>query len=165
MSLAIQLLSQECKKENFSSGYDLLDNYLHKQAKQDVSRNLSACYVLVNADKVVLGYYTLSSSSQSRENFPEDLIKKMPRSYDSLPTILLGRLAVDKSQKGQRYGELLLINALQRCSKISESLGTLAITVDPIDENAASFFYKYGFIPLDSGKMFITIKTIRDLFA
>lgn len=78
--------------------------------------------------------------------------------------MLLGRLAVGKSQKGQHYGELLLINALQRCSKISESLGTLAITVDPIDENTASFYHKYGFIALDSGKMFITIRTIRDLF-
>ncbi|MCD4737241.1 MAG: GNAT family N-acetyltransferase, partial [Bacteroidales bacterium] len=81
----------------------------------------------------------------------------------NLPTILLGRLAIDKSFQGKGYGEVLLVNALNRCIKTSENLGALAVVVDPIDENAINFYIKYGFIMLPgSQKMFITIKTIED---
>jgi predicted GNAT family N-acyltransferase len=142
----------------------LLDNYIQKQAKQDVQRDLSACFVLVNnPDKTVIGYYTLSSNSVKRRDLPEDLVKKLPPSYEDLPTVLLGRLAVSNAFKGNGYGEYLLMDALNRCADISETLGTLAVIVEPIDEKAVSFYIVYGFIKLPgNGKMFITIKTIKD---
>lgn len=40
----------------------------------------------------------------------------------------------------------------------------MAIIVDPIDEDAAKFYKKYGFILLpDSGKMFISMDTVAKL--
>ena len=80
-----------------------------------------------------------------------------------MPTILLGRLAIDKNEKGKGFGEILLMHALEKCVNISESLGVLAVIVDPIDEKAISFYTKYGFILIPSNnKMFIPIKTIQD---
>ena len=41
----------------------------------------------------------------------------------------------------------------------------MAIIVDPIDEEAMIFYRKYGFIQLpDSGKMFISVDTVAELF-
>ena len=41
----------------------------------------------------------------------------------------------------------------------------MAVVVDPINKNAVDFYAKYGFILLpDSGKMFISMKTILKLF-
>jgi hypothetical protein len=41
----------------------------------------------------------------------------------------------------------------------------MAVIVDPIDNNAISFYKKYGFIELpDSGKMFLPMTTISKLF-
>ena len=41
----------------------------------------------------------------------------------------------------------------------------MAIIVDPIDEDAVTFYKKYGFILLpDSGKMFIPIETVANYF-
>lgn len=141
----------------------MLNNYIQQQAKQDVKRDLSACFVLNDSlSQKVIGYYTLSSNSIPREDFPDHLIKRMPPSYVNLPTILLGRLAIDKGFKGNKYGELILIDALNRCVEISQNLGTLAVVVDPIDKGATSFYDKYGFIELSgTGKMFIPIKTIE----
>jgi hypothetical protein len=39
------------------------------------------------------------------------------------------------------------------------------LVVDPIDEDAENFYKKFDFIKLpDSGKMFITTKTLSELF-
>jgi GNAT superfamily N-acetyltransferase len=152
-------------KKNFACGKTLLDNYLHTQAKQDVKRKLSACFVL-NEDKIIKGYYTLSSAAISRDFLPEEIIKKLPLSYKDLPATLLGRLAIDNKYQGQGLGELLLIDALKRSYDTSTtSIGSMAIIVDPIDEDAVRFYKKYGFILLpDSGKMFISMDTVSKLF-
>ena len=164
MDLVIETLSKDHNKKKFHCGSDILDNYIKKHAKQDIKRDLSACYVLVNSDnKLVIGYYTLSAYSIRREDFPENIAKKLPPAYQSLPTALMGRLAIDKEFQGQGYGQLILVDALNRCVDISHSIGTLAVVVDPIDKSAEDFYRRYGFILLPgTGRMFIPIKTIED---
>ncbi len=159
-------LNSSHRKEKFTCGITLLDNYLHTQAKQDVKRKLSACFILDEEDNLVKGYYTLSSASIQRNILPEGLIKKLPASYSNLPATLLGRLAIDNSYKGQGLGELILMDALKRSYDSSvRSVGSMAVIVDPIDEGAVNFYKKYGFILLpDSGKMFISMETISELF-
>ncbi len=165
MKLKIARLAKQHDKKNFSCGSTLLDEYIKKQAKQNVNRDLSACFVLIDEQLCVKGYYTLSANSIKREEFAEDLIRKLPPSYADIPTILLGRLATDQTMKGKGWGAILLLDALHRSLTIAESLGTLAIIVEPIDENAQAFYAKYGFILLpSSGKMFLPMKTIKDLF-
>ena len=61
---------------------------------------------------------------------------------------LLARQAVDRSAQGQRLGEGLLLDALQRSLDLSASLGIHAIEVDALDDAAATFYRKYGFTPL-----------------
>ena len=160
----IQVLEKKHEKNKFDCGYDLLNEYIKKQAKQDVNRDLSACFVLTGEDDIVKGYYTLSANSIRREDFPDELKRKMPHSYTDLPTTLLGRLAIDNSLKGKGYGEILLLDALNRILETSASVGTIAVVVDPIDEKAQNFYSKYGFILLPtSGKMFLPMKTIKKL--
>lgn len=159
----IELLQKSHKKSDFDSKTPLLDNYIKKQSSQDVKRDLAACYVLAEED-LVLGYYTLSSASIPRDEMPEDEIKRLPQSYGNLPAILLGRLAVDKRMQGQGFGEILLLDAVERSVDLANQLGILAIIVDPIDDQAKKFYERYGFIKIPSnGKMFITLETVRKL--
>tara|TARA_R110001606_G_scaffold399292_1_gene583836 strand:- start:32584 stop:33093 length:510 start_codon:yes stop_codon:yes gene_type:complete len=153
-------------KSEFKCGQSLLDNYLIKQAKQDVKRKLSVCFVLADSEDVVLGFYTLSSTSISQKFIPEEIRKRLPPNYRDLPATLLGRLAVDKKMAGRGFGELLLVDALKKSFETaSSSIGSLAVIVDPIDDNAVHFYQKYGFILLpDSGKMFLPMATISLLF-
>ena len=158
------LLANQHKKEKFSCGKPLLDEYLHKQAKQDVKRKLSACFVLSEGN-TVKGYYTLSTTSIERAQLPEGIIKKLPSSYNNLPATLLGRLAVSKDFQGQGLGETVLMDALKRSYFPSLEVGSMAVIVDPIDEQAGEFYGKYDFIKLpDSGKMFLPMATIARLF-
>lgn len=77
----------------------------------------------------------------------------------------LGRLAIDKDFQGKGIGRILLIDALKRCFDTSVSIGAFAVIVDPLDNEAEMFYEKYGFVKLpDSGKMFLPMKTIKELF-
>lgn len=164
--IMIELLDKKHNRKDFDCGKELLNNYLKYQAGQDVKRKLSACFVLSdNESNAILGYYTLSNSSIPLSSFPEQIQKKLPASYTSIPTTLLGRLAIDKKLQAQGIGKILLIDALKRSYLIAQEIGSFAVVVDPIDAEAERFYEKYDFIKLpDSGKMFIAIKTLNDLF-
>ena len=144
----------------------MLDTYIQKQANQDVKRKLSACFVINETEtNLIKGYYTLSNNSLPSEFIPDQIRKKLPRTYESIPTTLLGRLAIDGRFQGQGIGKLILIDALKRSYEISKTIGSFAVVVDPIDQDAEDFYNKYGFIKLpDSGKMFLQMKTISQLF-
>jgi GNAT superfamily N-acetyltransferase len=154
------------KKSDFSCGKEMLDTYIQKQANQDVKRKLAACFVITETrTNLIKGYYTLSNNGIPSEYIPDELRKKLPRTYELIPTILLGRLAIDNRFQGQGIGKLLLIDALKRSYEISKTIGSFAVVVDPIDQDAENFYNKYEFIKLpDSGKMFLPMKTISQLF-
>ena len=162
----IELLDKKHHRTDFDCGKDLLNDYLKTQAGQDIKRKLSVCFVLADSDtKVIQGYYTLSNSSIPLSSFTEQIQKKLPKSYKSIPTTLLGRLAIDKKCQGNGIGKILLMDALKRSYGISNEIGSFGIIVDPIDDNAKGFYQKYDFIELpDSKKMFIATQTLKELF-
>ena len=159
----IVVLDKAHERANFDCGNEVLNNYLKTQVSQDIKRKLSSCFVVIDKEHNVKGYYTLSNASIPREDLPLSIAKKLPRAYQNPPATLLGRLAIDKSLAGQGMGGSLLAKALERCYYQSELIGSMAVIVDPIDENAKRFYEKYGFLQLDSGKMFLEMKQIKKL--
>lgn len=162
----IELLDKKHNRNNFDCGKELLNNYIKNQAGQDLKRKLSACFVFAEKEtNCIQGYYTLSNNSIPLSSFPEQIKRKLPQSYNSIPTTLLGRLAIDKNCQGKGLGKILIIDALKRSYDISKEIGSFAVVVDPIDKEAELFYKKYDFLKLpDSGKMFIAIRTLKDLF-
>jgi GNAT superfamily N-acetyltransferase len=161
----IELLDKKHHREHFDCGNPLLNQYIKTQAGQDVKRKLSACFVLSKNGTDIEGYYTLSNNSIPVDNFPLNIQKKLPKSYHAIPSTLLGRLAIDQKRQGQGIGKILLIDALKRSYALSKTIGSFAVVVDPIDQEAANFYKKYDFITLpDSEKMFIATKPLQELF-
>ena len=111
----------------------------------------------------VFGYYAISSHHVGYESLPDDQTKGLPRI--DMPVVLLGRLAVDESIRGQGLGTILLINALRRTELLTQQLGIRAVEVDAIDESARQFYLKFGFIPLedDPSHLFLPMNVIRKL--
>lgn len=166
MSQISEPLNSKHKKADFSCGMEMLDNYIHKQANQDIKRKLAACFVIKEPETdLIKGYYTLSNSNIPLEGIPNEIRRKLPSAYEAIPTTLLGRLAIDTKFQGQGIGKLILVDALKRSYELSKIIGSFAVVVDPIDQNAEKFYEKYGFIKLpDSKKMFLPMKTIGQLF-
>lgn len=165
MTYVVTHLEKKHNKDPFKCGIEALDRYLKTQASQDTKKNVAVTYVLTaeNSDQV-LGYYTLSSMSIFPGELPDELAKKLPR-YPILPGILLGRLAVDESHHGKKIGIYLLLDALKRSLAVSDQIGIVAIIVDAKNDNAVTFYKKYGFIELPDNRyrLFLPLNTIRKL--
>ena len=112
----------------------------------------------------VLGYHTLSAHSIERNALPDDVAKKLklPK-YPLIPATLMGRLAVDLKHQGQRLGEILLMDGLERSYVHSSQVASFAVVADA-KENAVEFYRRYGFLQLPLGlRMFIPMETIEKL--
>jgi len=131
---------------------------------KDVNAGVCTCFVIVNDENCVIGYYTLSTESIPKSDAPIEFLKKIK--YQYIPVILLGRLAIDKNEFGKGYGKFLLIDSLKRSLDVAKNqIGAVAVIVDPIDEEAINFYSKYGFILLpSSGRMFMSMKKIEIAF-
>lgn len=160
----IEPLGPHHDRASFSCGVEALDRYLKTQASQDVRKHAAASFVLVESGSPkALGYYTLSASSLELSEIPEEAARKLPR-YPVIPAILLGRLAMDRSQRGKGYGELLLMDALRRSLDVGE-IGWVAVIVDAKDPAAAAFYERYRFIRTAKkrGRLFLMRQTIAAL--
>nr|WP_299407655.1 GNAT family N-acetyltransferase [Acaryochloris sp. IP29b_bin.148] len=113
----------------------------------------------------VLAYYTLSAYTIDISSLDTALAKRLPR-YPQLPTTLLGRLAVDQQQQGQRFGELMLVDALKRALITSQQVASLAVVAEALNERAVNFYTKYGFHPFRHHpmKLYLPMKSIAALF-
>ena len=157
-------LASSHQRETFHSGVEALDQYLQTQAGQDAKRHVAAPFVMLEPPTpAIVGYYTLSASAIDIRDLPAAIAKKMPR-YASLPVILMGRLALAHTHKGQGLGELLLMDALQRSA--NSEIAAMALVVDAKDEAAQAFYQHFDFIPMQQHprRLFLPMSTIKALF-
>jgi predicted GNAT family N-acyltransferase len=89
-----------------------------------------------------VGYYALAMSAVEHEQAPPRLRRGMP---DPIPVVLLGRLALDRSEHGHSLGGHLLVDALARSVRGGREFGARAIVVDAISDDAANFYRHFGF--------------------
>ena len=145
----------------FSCGVPSLDEFLQRYVSQYEKRNLGRTYVLVREGELrVFGYFTLAAGSVSATELPEKDAKKLPN--HPVPAALLARLAVDSSVRGQGLGADLLSEALALVVGMAERIGIHAVCVDAINDSAAKFYEKYGFIPLrdQPTRLFLPVNSI-----
>jgi GNAT superfamily N-acetyltransferase len=165
--LAIVPLAEHHQRDPFTCGIASLDQYLHRQAGQDVRRLANGVFILVEPARpeTVLGYYTLSATALPPGDVPEAAKKHLPR-YPLVSATLIGRLAVAKAQQGQRLGAILLADALRRALISAETVGSSMVVVDALDEGAAAFYAAHGFIRLsDTPRLILPMRTIERMFA
>lgn len=152
-------------RAGFSCGVPPLDSYLKEQARQDIKKRVSAVFVLTPDGKTIAGYYTLSQYSVDLGTLPQDIARRLPK-YPLVPATLIGRLAVSTVFRGQGLGEMLLMDALHRSLTLSKQVASAAVIVDAKDDQALTFYRKYGFweFPKIAGRLFLPMTTIQQLF-
>lgn len=155
-------LSNELDRKSFDCGSEPLNRYFHEQVTQDVRRRVAACFVVVDDESNIAGYYTLAAASILLKDLPENIIKKLPR-YPTVPAIRMGRLAIDQKIKGKGLGGALLADGLTRAS--SSEIAAYALLVDAKDETASAFYSHHGFIALPDSKLtlFLPLATIQKI--
>lgn len=161
-NLIIRPLDREHDRQGFNGGVASLDNYIRKQASQDVKRRVSRVFVAtaVGRPDVIVDYYRLSFLSIELSQLPEALSRKLPR--HPVPAALIGRLAVNQSVQGHGIGRMLLADAIKGTLAVSDAIAIYAMVVDAIDEAAQQFYEQYGFSlhSSESRRLFLPLNSI-----
>jgi GNAT superfamily N-acetyltransferase len=92
-----------------------------------------------------LGYFSLAPSHIAFELAPAPLLKGLPK--HPVPSLLRARLAVAQSERGKGLGKYMLLDAFDRCLRVAQQVAFRAIEVEAIDDHAAAFYAKFGFVP------------------
>ncbi len=162
----IKGLTAAHERGGFSCGQASLDTFVRTLVGQYEKRRLGRTYVATEPGQArVAGFYTLAAGSFDVSCLPEDLRRKLPK--HPIPTVHVGRLAVDQAFHGKRLGETLLFHALRTALELSEKVGAFCVDVWAIDVAAGHFYQKYGFIPLgdDPLHLYLPMKTVAVMFA
>lgn len=159
-----QLDTQVHVRDKFVNQHASLQNYIRSMARQDVDRDLARCFVLVDEEKVIKGYYTLNNLSIPSSEWEPAFKKKYKLTYPAIPCTLIGRLATDTSIQGKGYGGILLFDSLKRAYDVSNTIASFAVVVDSIDKSAKDFYKKYEFHELrDTDRLYLPMRTIHNL--
>jgi GNAT superfamily N-acetyltransferase len=127
----------------------VLDSYLQRQASQDVRRRVAQIFVLPGgAPETIAGYCSLSAASFERADLSEAQAKKLP--HYPVPAPILSRLVVDRRYQGRGHGETLLPDAVHRVVRAGSAVAIYAVIVDALNDAAARFHARYGFVPFAS---------------
>ena len=141
----------------FSCGVPDLDIYLQKFARQNHGSGGAKCFVAVPTDipSRILGYYTLSPAALEYARTPA-LAKKGLARYD-VPVFRLTRLAVDQTVQGRGLGGALLLRAAERCIRVAEDVGGVALLIDAKNDRAAQWYRSYGALALDDAPLSLVL--------
>lgn len=154
------LLSQAHDVDGFDCGAETLNTYLRRFAFINNQNSSARTYVALRGYRVV-GYYTLTPGSVTREEVPQRVKQGLAR--HPIPIILLARLAVDQTEQGTGLGKDLLRDALLKVVRAADIIGGRALLVHAKDEKAQSFYEHFGFepSPIDSYHLYLLLKDIK----
>jgi GNAT superfamily N-acetyltransferase len=148
--------------DRFDCGKEPLNDFLRQRALKNEGR-ASRAYVVTSLTGedagAVVAFYTLSTGAVPLEEAPGSVRRNMP---NPVPVMVLGRLAVDRRHSGKGVGAGMLRQALQRVLEASKTIGARGLVVHAIDDEAVTFYTRYGFhlFPAGGRTLFLPIETI-----
>lgn len=147
------------------SGFDCgeadLDAWLREHAATAARARVAQSFVWTEAGSSrVVAYYALSAHAVPRIEAPSRISRGVP---DPVPAALIAKLALDCSLHGQRLGDVLLADALDRIIIASESGPAVrAIVVDAATDRGRSLYSRFGFVaaPGRDDRMIVRAETV-----
>lgn len=143
----------------FTCGKPTLDHWLKSRALSNQEKGFTAVLAVHEGGRVV-GYYGLAPTAVVPNILPRSIRTGQPP--DPVPCLLLGQLATDINWAGRGIGTGLLKHALERCAHAAGLVGGRALMVNAVDDEAAAFWRRRGFIP-SRDDPFVLFRSIADI--
>lgn len=126
----------------FNCGERSLDAWLAEQAALAEARRTARTWVWVDQDGDVVGYYALAAHKVARNEVPSKVGRGGPV---EIPAVLLARLALSESLRGQGLGAVLVADAMKRVVDATQTVAARLVVVDALHERVARFYEALGF--------------------
>jgi GNAT superfamily N-acetyltransferase len=146
---------------DFSCGKPALDIWLKTRALSNQQKGFTAVIVVHEAGRVV-GYCGLAPTAVIPATMPRSVKTGQPP--NPVPCLLLGQLATDEAWAGRGIGTSLLAHALVRCVVGARLIGGRAVMVNAIDDDAARFWTRRGFLPSKDDPL-VLFRSVPDIIA
>lgn len=149
--------------EGFDCTKPTLNHWLQHHARQAQTSGSARTFVVAEQENRVAAYFSLTVGQVDTVEAPERIRQGMGRF--PLPVVILARLAVSRKNQGLGLGVGMLQDAIRRTLVIAEQAGIRAILTHPIDEDAARFYTRFGFIasPLRQQQLLLLLKDARKI--
>jgi GNAT superfamily N-acetyltransferase len=139
-----ELITASHDVAEFDCGKPPLNHWLKTRALSNQQKGFTAVLVVHDEGRVA-GYYGLAPTAVVPAALPRTIRTGQPP--DPVPCLLLGQLATDQRWAGKGIGSGLLKHALARSVAAAELIGGRALIVNAIDDEAAAFWSRHGFLP------------------
>jgi len=140
-------ISKQHNREAFDCGDEALNEFLRHYARKSHERGGAKTFLAIDdADKTILGFYSLSPASVDYARTPEIVRRGLAR--HDVPGFRLAGLAVDLRWQGKGIGGQLLLAAGRRCLLAAAEVGGLVLVIDAKNERVAGWYASYGAAPL-----------------
>ena len=160
IDLVSAALDDDHQLDKFDCGAPSLNDWLVAQAYRAKESGTAKTYVWTRAaSDQVIAYYAIAPHLVSRAEVSGGLAGGV----SVIPSCLLARLALDGSVQGRGLGGQLLRDALERIVEAAAIGSGRLIVVDAVDDQAASFYRKFGFRPVKDNpqRLVHKIATVR----
>jgi GNAT superfamily N-acetyltransferase len=132
--------------QDFNSGEAVLNDWLKNCALDNLALGASRTYVSCTPGTLrVIAYYALSMGSILGAETTGAMRRNMPK---LIPSIILGRLAVDQSHQGLHLGAQMLQDAVKRSRRAAQDISARLIIVHALSPKAEAFYLHHGFTRL-----------------
>jgi predicted N-acetyltransferase YhbS len=133
----------------FESGEKVLDDWLRRRALRNADIGASRSYVICPSGEArVVGYFALSMGQILNRDAAGAMRRNMPQ---TIPAVVLGRLAVDITWHRRGLGALLLHDAASRAVQAGRQVAARLLLVQAISPAAEAFYRHHGFVRLPLG--------------
>ena len=145
--------------EGFNCGNEALNDWLQRRASRNQREGSSRTWVVADSTRVV-GLYASATAVVARAGATKRAALNQP---DPLPSMLLGRLAVDQEHQGRGLAAALLKHFLLKALEVADLTGLRLVLVHAKGPQAAGFYRHWGFepSPIDDLTLILLIKDIR----
>jgi len=146
--------------KDFDCGEPVLNQWLKNHGLQNNKLNGTLTFVIENDNGQIAAFYSLVMAEVQPEHVSAKLKSGMGK-YP-IPVIKLTRMGVDLRFQKLGLGQGIIRELFKKSLELSHEIGFKAIVVDPLNENARSFYKSVHFKENNFGKpfMYITVPEI-----
>jgi GNAT superfamily N-acetyltransferase len=167
MSIELSLLDPGVEypgRKQFDCGHAVTNKFVRDSLLAQVKKKLGVAYVLTDSSGKgrLLGFFTIANHAIDASSLSSLQLGSLPK---KIPCVSLGMLGIDKHDKKQKWGSLLMKQALLITKVSSMQIGCFGLYLDA-DSGAVGFYQKLGFALLEGDKspesspMFIAVRSI-----